>query len=551
MKLYTSIFTTIAIAVASFFGYVPKQEIFVLNNRLDAIEKTVNGDSNVLGAYSTTGGDTYRLRSYINASATELNLSSFKEPVSNIPYTMTYLNTSVGYITIEPQTPRSEFASFTGITQNTDGTAKLTGVTRGLTRTPQASACTASTTLAQGHQAQSVVVISDSPCHFAEYAVKRNDETVSGQWAFPYPSASSSVATKGYVDTLALGGNPNVDRLLVAGTAGETVSGGQILYLKQSDARWYKASISTSEASSTILGIAQGSGTAGVSISGGVLLHGLDSFNIGLTAGAPYFLSATAGATSTASSTRPIGRARNTTSLYFDTQRNLLTSDNTFYGSNTFSSTTNLTASTTLAGITLSNPSQIYGSGIIPPIGWTLLVATTSEQALTNFFIPNIPERHFLKIYMFVQAPGDSGSPPEVTFNSTTTSSGLIPTNAVSYSYNYASTTVASGNDFGNRTYRIPLARLTDSTTRTRPVFAEMSIFDNGTFANSSTTKYFTNNIMVIGSGLDGGGIPHVLQNQVGSFATSTSGYINRMLITDGGQTISAGSSVYIFGSSF
>jgi hypothetical protein len=47
---------------------------------------------------------------------------------------MALLNTDIVYGTIAPKTSSSEFISFTGITQNADGTATLTGVTRGLAK---------------------------------------------------------------------------------------------------------------------------------------------------------------------------------------------------------------------------------------------------------------------------------------------------------------------------------------------------------------------------------------------------------------------------------
>ena len=112
------------------------------------LETKIDNQNQVLGAFNVTGGTNYRLRSSVGLSETTINLSSFKEPVSNIPYTMSYINTVIAYGTIDPQTSRSEFISFTGITQNSDGSAQLTGVTRGLTRTPAGSSCTASTTLA-------------------------------------------------------------------------------------------------------------------------------------------------------------------------------------------------------------------------------------------------------------------------------------------------------------------------------------------------------------------------------------------------------------------
>lgn len=171
------------------------------------------------GDFNPTGGTTYRLASSIGTTDTSIRLSSFKEPVSNIPYTMSYLNTDIGYGTLDPQNSRSEFISFTGITQNANGTANLTGVTRGLARSPGASATgctTASSTLRQSHSGQSIFILSDSPCFFSEYAVKKNDETITGSWSFPSPSIAANPATKAYVDGQVFGG---------IGNASETATG--------------------------------------------------------------------------------------------------------------------------------------------------------------------------------------------------------------------------------------------------------------------------------------------------------------------------------------
>ena len=211
MEYITSFITSTVIVIGSLFGLVPESQIIPIQNQVNKLEQQIVKQAEsplILGAYNVTGGGTYRLKSSASLSDSTINLSSFKEPVSNTPYTMSYLNTTIGYGTIEPQIPdRSEFISFTGITQNSDGSAQLTGVSRGINRSPAGNACTASTTLSLRHPAQSTFIYtSDSPCHFAEYAVKRNDETISGAWSFPTPTASTNPTTKAYVDNLALGG---------------------------------------------------------------------------------------------------------------------------------------------------------------------------------------------------------------------------------------------------------------------------------------------------------------------------------------------------------
>lgn len=183
-----------------------------------------------LGSFSPTGSGTYRLQSSVGVSNTSIALSAFKEPVSNIPYTMSYLGSTVGYGTIDPQTSRSEFISFTGITQNSNGTALLTGVTRGLTRTPAGSLCTASTTLAQAHSGQSIFILSDSPCLFAEYYVLRNNATSTGILTFssttpPRYDQTGAQSTGTYIATTSeFASIEYVNKTSFAGTSNATES---------------------------------------------------------------------------------------------------------------------------------------------------------------------------------------------------------------------------------------------------------------------------------------------------------------------------------------
>lgn len=173
-----------------------------------------------LGAFNPTGGGTYRLQSSVGGSDTTLTLSSFKEPVSNIKYTMSYLNSSIEYATIEPQTSTKEFVSFTGITQNSDGTATLTGLTRGL---GFSYPYTASTTLQQSHSGQSIFILSNPPQLTNQYANRNNDDSILGLWNFtqaPIDNGTSTstlqFATRGYVNSIAIQG---------AATATPTTSG--------------------------------------------------------------------------------------------------------------------------------------------------------------------------------------------------------------------------------------------------------------------------------------------------------------------------------------
>lgn len=175
------------------------------------IFKDKSSQVNVGAAFSPVSGGTYRLQSSIGTSNTSITLSSFKEPVSNIPLTMAYMNTDIMYATIDPQTAYKELISFTGVTQNADGTATLTGVSRGL---GFSYPYTASSTLAQSHSGQSILILSNAPQLYNQYAAKGANETITGQWSFNnilpvsnlIATTSTQFVTKQYADGLAIAG---------------------------------------------------------------------------------------------------------------------------------------------------------------------------------------------------------------------------------------------------------------------------------------------------------------------------------------------------------
>jgi hypothetical protein len=165
-----------------------------------------------LGAFNPTAGGTYRLGNSISSTDTSIKLSSFTEPISLTKYTMAMLNTDIAYGTIAPQSSQSELISFSGITQNADGSATLTGVVRGLSRSYP---YTASSTFRMAHAGQSIFILSDAPGLFNEYVTKRNDETISGAKTFTAtstfasttivsttPTTNTMAANKLYVDTV-------------------------------------------------------------------------------------------------------------------------------------------------------------------------------------------------------------------------------------------------------------------------------------------------------------------------------------------------------------
>lgn len=165
--------------------------------------------------YNLFGAQTFTLGTSISSTATTITLSSFTEPVTNVPYTMTLLNTSIVFATVAPKTTSSEFISFTGITQNADGTATLTGVTRGLAKKYPFAEDSA---YKLPHAGQSLFIISDAPQVFNESPYKLNDETIAGNWTYSVTSPtipteiSSQIhraASIEYVNMIAVSGAPD------------------------------------------------------------------------------------------------------------------------------------------------------------------------------------------------------------------------------------------------------------------------------------------------------------------------------------------------------
>ncbi len=266
-------------------------------------------------------GQTYTLQSSISSTQTTITLTSFTVPVTGDPITMVLMNTDIAYGTIAPKTSQSELISFTGVTQNSDGTATLTGVTRGLNKTYP---LTESTDFKLPHSGQSTFILSDAPQVLGSYGAKDNDEVITGYWEVPDPLTAQGIASKNYVDNLVNGGTVSVNRMVVAGLAGETLAAGNSVYYKASDGRWWKTDADDATITyGVVLGIAQGSGTAGNNITGGVLVEGIDLNNTG-TAGSTMYISNTAGALSTSvgTNTRAIGQyLPSSGGLLFDTNK--------------------------------------------------------------------------------------------------------------------------------------------------------------------------------------------------------------------------------------
>lgn len=225
---------------------------------------------------------------------------------------------AIAYMTLEPgNSTLEEQISFTGVTQNSNGTATLSGVKTVLMDYPY----TETSGLAQTHAGSTTAVLSNTTGHYNQFAIKQNDETISGQWLVPTPLSGTAVANKNYVDTV-VGGNPvTTNAVTVAGTAGENIIAGSAVYFKTSDGKWWNTDADATGTTDLIqIGITQSTALANAVIASGVMIRGIDTHQGGLTQGALQYLSNTAGAISSSAGTieRVIGQAASTTSILFD-----------------------------------------------------------------------------------------------------------------------------------------------------------------------------------------------------------------------------------------
>lgn len=144
---------------------------------------------------------------------TTVTLTSFLQIDASTTLTMTNFG-SIGFGTLEPGSgTNEEQISFTGITQNSNGTATLTGVKTVLFIAPY----TQTSGLAKSHVGGAQFIISNTAGFYDEFVSKDNDETVNGiitYAQFPItpssaPTTNYQVANKKYVDDTAVAGAPN------------------------------------------------------------------------------------------------------------------------------------------------------------------------------------------------------------------------------------------------------------------------------------------------------------------------------------------------------
>ncbi|MEK7578671.1 MAG: hypothetical protein AAB456_03075, partial [Patescibacteria group bacterium] len=190
-KIASGIFSVL-IAIAGLFGTVQVQPETYENFGAQAV-----------------GGELYYLSgSGVSATQTTVDLTKFgySQPDGTyFKFGMEHFG-SLGCGTLEPGVnKKQEFVSFTGVTQNANGTTQLTGATRGLERFPDYNA---SSTLRTSHAGGTKFVISNSPpCFYESYANRTASTTITTRWNFftlpestRSATTSNQLVTKGYVD---------------------------------------------------------------------------------------------------------------------------------------------------------------------------------------------------------------------------------------------------------------------------------------------------------------------------------------------------------------
>lgn len=148
--------------------------------------------------------------------ATSIILTSFTK-LDATTITMTDLGTK-GYMTLEPgNSIKEEAITFTGVTQNANGTATLTGVSNQMTEAPYTE--TSGTT--KTHVGATIAILTNTAGFYNDLTGKNNDETITGVWTFTDPNVprmdvdhvygageDKYFATKKYADDLAIAGSP-------------------------------------------------------------------------------------------------------------------------------------------------------------------------------------------------------------------------------------------------------------------------------------------------------------------------------------------------------
>jgi len=344
----------------------------------------------------------------VNATVSSVGVTSMKISQTSQPLSMADFG-SIGYATIEPGVPaRQEFISFTGITQNANGTAILTGVVRGLA---PVSPYTASSTMRFPHGGATKIIISNSPPFYNNFALQTNDATITGVYTYASTSlprvsidttdaqvsaATSSFATINLLNSLSIAGAPN---------GSEIVKG------------IWEGATALESASSTVLG----------ATGAGLVIQSRYATDTPLSGCAVGYTS-TAGAGCSVIATLA-GKIKQT---FLD----IFTTVNTWTGTNTFTATTTFSAPTFGANVFVQYLASTTINGATAPVavfvatstnalwGTNAAIATTSD--FLGFAIENRVNGGTTTVQIDGVVSGFTGLTPGYSYYASTT--GLLST---------------------------------------------------------------------------------------------------------------------------
>lgn len=231
----------VIIAAGVFFGISKQPHVTVINTTAPPTQSFgASGSPAVQSQASFLSG------SGVTSVATTISVTSFVLSDGSTPITISMFGSgATGYATLEPGTTREENISFTGVVQNSNGSALLTGVTRGLTFS---FPCTSTSSLQKAHAGGTKLVLSNSNCFYQNFVTAANDASITGLYTFasntpptygatPSLTNSLQLANKGYVDGVASSGAADAgigSKGLVAittpGGAATSTDGAAVLY---------------------------------------------------------------------------------------------------------------------------------------------------------------------------------------------------------------------------------------------------------------------------------------------------------------------------------
>lgn len=202
----------------------------------------------------------------------------------------------------------TEMVRCSSIVQNSDGSVTISVATNGRDLDPTSPY--AGSSIGQDFPAGSDVLITNDPYTMNKFVNVEEDAELAGKITFDQvpsanadPVAGTDLTRLSYVQALVLGTLTTID-VIVPGKAGATIAKGNLIYFDDASNEWKLADATNpATVNNVLLGIAQGAGTSGNAIAGGVLLQGEDAGQSGLTNGQTYYASNTPGAIASSAGT--------------------------------------------------------------------------------------------------------------------------------------------------------------------------------------------------------------------------------------------------------